>query len=313
MFITPDSIVQDPFDPQTLNRYAYARNNPLTYTDPSGHSFLGVDILVGAAIGAAIGGSYAAITGGDIGKGILTGAISGACFGFLGGYVAGVNELAAISNSTFQVEMAGASLLEETALHATAGAVSGAINTAISGGSIGLGALTGGLSAGVANYTGGVLPQDIATQFTSRTVMGGLSGGITTELSGGSFVQGFKYGAGSAAYGYFCNHLGTISIIRLRAYIKASVKPEDLLLDFIGHIFNVPTGWGILASDFLAPRDAGVANESDLILEWEMKHHPERFAEINAIKQELGRRSLALDVDLIMKHNSGTLYYRQGK
>jgi RHS repeat-associated protein len=40
-FITPDAYVQNPFDPQTLNRYSYVRNNPLIYTDPSGHSFFG--------------------------------------------------------------------------------------------------------------------------------------------------------------------------------------------------------------------------------------------------------------------------------
>ncbi|MGV8074554.1 MAG: hypothetical protein AB2L11_08370 [Syntrophobacteraceae bacterium] len=32
-------MVQAPADPQTLNRYSYCRNNPLSYTDPSGHSF----------------------------------------------------------------------------------------------------------------------------------------------------------------------------------------------------------------------------------------------------------------------------------
>ncbi len=37
MFITPDSMVPDMFDPQSLNRYAYCRNNPLIYVDPSGH------------------------------------------------------------------------------------------------------------------------------------------------------------------------------------------------------------------------------------------------------------------------------------
>jgi RHS repeat-associated protein len=36
-FISPDSIIPDVYDPQQLNRYAYARNNPLKYTDPSGH------------------------------------------------------------------------------------------------------------------------------------------------------------------------------------------------------------------------------------------------------------------------------------
>jgi len=36
-FIQPDTIVPDPGDPQSLNRYAYTRNNPVRYTDPSGH------------------------------------------------------------------------------------------------------------------------------------------------------------------------------------------------------------------------------------------------------------------------------------
>lgn len=35
-FIQPDTIVKTPGDPQILNRYSYARNNPLKYIDPSG-------------------------------------------------------------------------------------------------------------------------------------------------------------------------------------------------------------------------------------------------------------------------------------
>ncbi len=79
-FISPDSIVQAPFDPQTLNRYAYARNNPLIYTDPSGHSFFGLDILIGAAIGATV----AAIQGDNIWEGALAGAVSATIFSFAG-------------------------------------------------------------------------------------------------------------------------------------------------------------------------------------------------------------------------------------
>jgi RHS repeat-associated protein len=39
-FITADPTVQRPFDPQDLNRYAYCRNNPLNFADPSGYGWL---------------------------------------------------------------------------------------------------------------------------------------------------------------------------------------------------------------------------------------------------------------------------------
>jgi RHS repeat-associated protein len=39
-FISPDSIVPNPANPQSLNRYSYCLNNPLKYVDPSGHDDL---------------------------------------------------------------------------------------------------------------------------------------------------------------------------------------------------------------------------------------------------------------------------------
>lgn|GEM_PF-1414165 len=36
-FLTPDSIVPDPEDPQSLNRFSYVRNNPINSVDPTGH------------------------------------------------------------------------------------------------------------------------------------------------------------------------------------------------------------------------------------------------------------------------------------
>jgi RHS repeat-associated protein len=35
-FITQDPLLGNPLDPQRLNRYSYARNNPLRYADPHG-------------------------------------------------------------------------------------------------------------------------------------------------------------------------------------------------------------------------------------------------------------------------------------
>ena len=37
-FVSPDSIVPAPGNPQSLNRYSYVYNNPLKFVDPSGHT-----------------------------------------------------------------------------------------------------------------------------------------------------------------------------------------------------------------------------------------------------------------------------------
>ena len=36
-FMQPDTIIPNPYNPQSLNRYSYAYNNPMAYTDPTGH------------------------------------------------------------------------------------------------------------------------------------------------------------------------------------------------------------------------------------------------------------------------------------
>ncbi len=41
-FMSPDAIVPDALNTQAMNRYAYNYNNPLAYTDPSGHGPYGV-------------------------------------------------------------------------------------------------------------------------------------------------------------------------------------------------------------------------------------------------------------------------------
>ena len=46
-FAQADTIVPEPGNPQALNRYAYTLNNPVKYTDPSGHVY---DPFVGAGM-----------------------------------------------------------------------------------------------------------------------------------------------------------------------------------------------------------------------------------------------------------------------
>ncbi len=37
-FHQPDTLILKSYNPQSYNRYAYANNNPIRYTDPMGHS-----------------------------------------------------------------------------------------------------------------------------------------------------------------------------------------------------------------------------------------------------------------------------------
>jgi RHS repeat-associated protein len=59
-FLQPDDIIAEVGDPQSWNRYSYCLNNPLRYTDPSGHWFFVAPLLYAAAtygagqVGAAI-------------------------------------------------------------------------------------------------------------------------------------------------------------------------------------------------------------------------------------------------------------------
>jgi RHS repeat-associated protein len=48
-FLSPDPVVQAPYDTQALNRYAYVRNNPLRYTDPTGFCTGGPEFATGQA------------------------------------------------------------------------------------------------------------------------------------------------------------------------------------------------------------------------------------------------------------------------
>jgi RHS repeat-associated protein len=112
-FITPDGIVQSPRDPQSLNQYAYARNNPLAFVDPTGHGFFSFledffAALFGAAITALTWGAAEPVVAGLLGGMVAGGAdaamhggslisiVQGAFFGAIGGAIAGGGFLAGV-------------------------------------------------------------------------------------------------------------------------------------------------------------------------------------------------------------------------
>lgn len=92
-FLSPDPIIQVPDFTQSYNGYSYAMNNPLSYKDPNGESF----ILVAAIIGGWIGMGSAMVSSdksgwglaGDMFKGLFVGAASGAAGAWAGGAIAG--------------------------------------------------------------------------------------------------------------------------------------------------------------------------------------------------------------------------------
>ena len=176
-FITPDTIVQSPMNPQTLNRYTYCNNNPVNLVDPTGHSWknfwkaavtaiVGTVLIIasggtlapvigtywagvatGAMVGATIGGTFAAATGGNIGMGILTGAVGGGVFAGIGPLAQGAFRGLATggigpmtSGSLYVAENFTAGFL--------GGAASGAAVAGVNGADVGQGALMGGAAAG---------------------------------------------------------------------------------------------------------------------------------------------------------------------
>jgi len=95
-FLQPDQILQSPRDPQALNRYSYARNNPLILVDPTGHFFwvplffAVAKVAAAVSLGSTIGGVIAASTGHDRAAGVFSkiAGVSGVIGGFSGGFSA---------------------------------------------------------------------------------------------------------------------------------------------------------------------------------------------------------------------------------
>jgi len=55
MFVQPDSIIPNVYDPQQLNRYAFERGNPYSFVDPSGHAITPIGLLGSSGIRQEIG------------------------------------------------------------------------------------------------------------------------------------------------------------------------------------------------------------------------------------------------------------------
>jgi RHS repeat-associated protein len=175
-FLSADPIVQSPLLSQSLNRYSYVMNNPLSMVDPSGFSWLSkafrsigrflkkwgatIIAIVFTVMGMPFLGSFlgsvfsTVVNGGNLTsflKGFAIGAVAGAIAGPIAGRLAGA------------LGVTGARIGAQIFQGALAGGIAGGISSSLMGGSFWSGftggALTGGITAGfVARYGNGIEP-----------------------------------------------------------------------------------------------------------------------------------------------------------
>jgi RHS repeat-associated protein len=108
------------------------------------------------------------------------------------------------------------------------------------GGDIGLGALSGGLSAGMGSYFGNFAP--FGSELLGRAIVGGVTGGSVYAMYGESFMEGFGRGAITSTYVYIYNCLLHPACFALGEGVKGdgggngplivSKRPEGFIITF---------------------------------------------------------------------------------
>ncbi|MCB9771320.1 MAG: RHS repeat-associated core domain-containing protein [Candidatus Omnitrophica bacterium] len=193
-FITADTIVQNPSDPQTLNRYSYCGNNPINRIDPDGHSWKKIwkkiSGFVATAAGVALGfiNPYLGMLAYSLIAASGQGGNFGANFGFnLASGLIGMGVGGAVGNLWSGQFMSG------LATAAAGGAAASASMAAFTGGDVGMAALAG-FTGGAIGFAGGRVWQLGADA---------IAGGVASVIQGGDFGDG-------AASGAFTNMAGTL-------------------------------------------------------------------------------------------------------
>ena len=204
-FITADPTIQRPYDPQDFNRYAYCRNNPIKYIDPTGYGFWSwMGKLIGAVAGAVAGyfggpavgmavysaissGISAMASGANVFQAMGVALVSG-----VAGYAGGA--LGSAYGGAIGAGSWGTSLLSGM----FAGAAGGAAGAAMTRGNVGMGALSGtaaGATMGAFSGIGGRLGDALGPMFGMP-----LAGVAGAAVRGGNLGEGALAGA-AAWYG----------------------------------------------------------------------------------------------------------------
>ncbi|WP_429924102.1 eCIS core domain-containing protein [Agrobacterium vitis] len=210
VFTSVDPVNAMMADTQSGNGYAYARDNPLRYIDPTGFSIFG---SIGKAFGDFVGGVGHAL--GDAWRGVshFAGEV-GKWFHENWRTIVVVAVVIVVTYVTLGTgSLVAASLADAILAGAAAGAAGAAAGTALYGGTLDqvieaavkgavIGAFSGAASYGVGQAFGPVEKMSWGSKISSIVSQGGV-GGLRSEVEGGGFRNGFIAAAFSQAAGAY--------------------------------------------------------------------------------------------------------------
>ncbi|MGD9583590.1 MAG: RHS repeat-associated core domain-containing protein [Lysobacterales bacterium] len=211
--LSADPIVQELFNAQNLNRYTYALNNPLSFTDPTGLSFFRkywrtiVSVALTAfvpalapaawsnlAVAAATGFVAGVITSGTL-QGGLFGAFSAVLFHGIGEYfdnLAKINISDGVFGSGLTVNQFASKVLSH--------AIAGGIMNRLQGGKFGDGFASAGVTQALSPAIGRVNSGNRGFS-PLRVAVAAMVGGTASAAGGGKFANGAVTAAFSYAFG----------------------------------------------------------------------------------------------------------------
>ena len=202
-FLQADPFVQAPKNSQSLNRYSYVFNNPLSNTDPTGYFSLSgfvkqywraaASILISVYLPVKLPETWSAITKGAVtgfvAGGVATGTFNGALVGaFTGQAFGALHGFAPVSTGGRLVKVAAHGIV-------------GGAGSSLSGGKFGHGFVAAGFTQAVGQFGGDdfFANSGSTSDRLNNVIKAAMIGGTASAISGGKFANGAVTGAFSRA------------------------------------------------------------------------------------------------------------------